>query len=85
MSERKFEVIDKGNVHSKVTITPDRITVKLGKDETQPEFIIAVAKKIASEVTANQAMRGVFCWETRMITLESDVKSKSKIRQEFLF
>ena len=85
MMNRKFELMDKGNVHSKVTITPDRITVKIGKDECHPGFIVEAAHRIAKEITIGQAVRGVFDWSTRTITLESDVKSVNKIRKTFTF
>lgn len=82
---RSFEILRQGNTHSKVTITPSRVTVKIGKDEQQSAVIIAASKIIAAQVDVDQAMRGVFDWSTRKIKLESDVKSKNKIVLEYDF
>jgi hypothetical protein len=50
MNEKKYEIVNKGNSHFKLTVTPDRITIKVGNDapligeERAIKFLDNVAK-----------------------------------------
>lgn len=81
---RKFEVLEIGNQKHKLTITPNRVTVKLAEDSTPEDSkqVVDFCKRIADAFMPEQSFRGkVSIYEGKCsVTLYSDNK---KLQETF--
>jgi len=58
---RRFEVIKKDITRSKLTVAPDRITLKISEeDRDKEEYLIQAAEEIADQIIADVTARGRF-------------------------
>lgn len=68
---RKFEVVAAKTNQNRLTITPDRVTVKIVAGNPDREKLIKLSKKIAAQVNYHLSLRGNFQPEFNVINLQS--------------